>query len=135
MTLKPLREINRYLRDNRVTSQTAAVFCATMQREIAMLIRYSNATASIDSNYGYKVNPKAMKEIEANLKVLGLPPGAIERLLGTISDECKSTRIEDEVTDEYLTESLRTVFAQKGMVTVDAFIQGIEQKYPLPEAA
>lgn len=135
MTLKPLREINRYLRDNRVTNQTAAVFCATMQREIAMLIRYSNATASIDSAYGYKVSPKAMNEIEANLKVLGLPPGSIERLLSTVSDECKATRIEDEVTDEYLTESLRTVFAQKGMVSVDAFIQGIEQKYPLPEAA
>lgn len=135
MTLKPLREINRYLRDNRVTNQIAAVFCATMQREMAMLIRYSNATASIDSSYGYKINPKAMTDIEDNLKLLGLPAGAIQRLLSTVSDECKSTRIEDDVTDEYLTESLRTVFAQKGLVTVDGFIQGIEQKYTLPDAA
>lgn len=135
MTLKPLREINRYLRDNRVTNQIAAVFCATMQREMAMLIRYSNATASIDSSYGYKINPKAMTDIEDNLKLLDLPAGAIQRLLSTVSDECKSTRIEDDVTDEYLTESLRTVFAQKGLVTVDGFIQGIEQKYTLPDAA
>ena len=136
-----LHDLNRHLRDRRVPRKCAAVFTAATQREIQMVVKCSNGTqiARADSVKS-PTDKKRFTEIKDNLRLLGIPEHSANRLLDMVAYEMQLFKLTEASTEEYelaeyVDEAIRTVMVEKGIINEEQFADGIEAKYPFPEAA